>query len=142
MNGIIQKRIGLTGLALGLLVLAWSAVAIAKGPASPTGTFSSMYYNEESTDLVGMEIRIVVGRDGYQGTIQYARGEPTDLILFKPVIDDSNHIAFSFASPWTGERVAISGRITEPGLEMGEQPGENLLKRAPSYWDVRRDSPP
>jgi len=129
-------------LAMSLALTAWPTVAHAGQPASPTGTFSSMYYNPESTDLHGTEIRIVYTRDGFQGTYQHAQGEPSELILFTPMIDDDNRITFTFKSPWTGERVMISGQITESGLEMGELPGENLLKRAPSYWEERRRTNP
>jgi hypothetical protein len=46
-----------------------------------TGTFSDLQYNEEGDDLVGTEIRIVVAKNGYQATIQFAEGEPSDLIV-------------------------------------------------------------
>jgi hypothetical protein len=144
MNGLIFKRTGLTGLALALVVFAWAATAPAKRPASPTGTFSSMYYNEEGGDLIGTEIRIVYTRKGFQGTIQDAEGEPDELILFAATIDGDNHFTISYPSPKTGDPVRISGRVTEAGLETKTKwwTGGNLLKRAPSYWDVRRTSPP
>jgi len=144
MNGIIQKRIALTGLTLALLVFTWPAMAPAKRPASPTGTFSSMYYNEEGGDLIGTEVRIVYTRKGFQGTVQDAEGEPDELILFTATIDGGNNFTISYTSPRTGDPVTISGRVTEAGLETKTKwwTGGNLLKRAPSYWDVRRTSPP
>ena len=41
-----------------------------------SGTYSSLYYNEEGGDLLGMEIRIVPasGTDNYEGTFQFVQG--------------------------------------------------------------------
>lgn len=144
MNRITLGRIGVVGLALASLVFAWPAMAPAERPASPTGTFSSMYYNEEGGDLIGTEIRIVYTRNGFQGTIQDAEGEPDELILFTATIDGDNNFTISYTSPSTGNPVTISGRITEAGLETQTEwwTGGKILKRAPSYWDVRRSSPP
>ncbi len=142
MNRITQRQIGVAGLAIALLFSVWPTVAVAQRPASPTGTFSSMYYHPEGTDLLGTEIRIVYTRKGFQGTIQSAEGEPDELILIKPKIDDNNNFTFELSDPLTGEHYTISGRITEAGLETKGWSGENILKRAPSYWDERRTSPP
>lgn len=129
-------------LAMSLALTAWPAVAHAGRPASPTGTFSSMYFHPEAGDLLGTEVRIVYTRKGFQGTIQFAEGEAGELILIKPIIDDDNHITFEFTDPSTGDRIAISGRITDAGLETKWWKGDDLLKRVPSYWDVGRHGPP
>ncbi len=140
--GMAKIRVGAFALVMALVFFGWPAAVFAQRPASATGTFSSMYFHPEAGDLLGTEIRIVYTRNGFQGTYQQAQGEPSELILFKPIIDDDNHITFSFTSPWDGTQVTISGRITDAGLETKRWKGDRLLKRMPSYWDERRASPP
>ena len=140
----VKKRVGTVALAIVMALSVWPSIAPAQRPANPTGTFSSMYYNSESTDLRGIEIRIVYTRKGFQGTIQDAEGEPGELIPIEVTIDDGNNFTISFTDPSTNDPVTISGRITKAGLEKKTKWGMGgyLLKRAPSYWDERRASPP
>lgn len=146
MNRNLPKHLHVAALALALAALAalWPGPASARRPANPTGTFSSMYYHPEAGDLLGMEIRMVYSRNGFQGTIQDAQGEPDDLIFFTATMDEDNNVTLTFTEPKTGKPITISGRITEAGFEKETEwwTGGHLLKRAPSYWDERRSSPP
>ncbi len=144
MNCTLPKLIGIVSLSMALLIFTGSTVALAQRPANPTGTFSSMYYNEEGGDLLGIEIRIVYTNKGFQGTIQDAQGEPDELTLITATIDDDNNVTISFTDPSTANPVTISGRITKAGIEKktGWGMGGKILKRAPSYWEERRRTSP
>jgi hypothetical protein len=142
MTSALGKIFSVMMLVAAITIGGWSSVAEAGQRAPRAGTYSSMFYNGESGDINGDEIRIVATRKGFQGTVQFGRGEPTELILIKPVIDDDNHITFDFIDPSSGAHVSFSGKITNDGLE-GRLFGDVYrLKRAPSYWDTWRTSPP
>jgi hypothetical protein len=128
--------------ALALAMGGWILTARAESGVPLAGTYSSMFYNGESGDINGDEIRIVATRKGFQGTIQFGRGEPTELVLIKPTIDGSGHVTFDFIDPSSEAHVTFSGKVTASGLE-GRLFGDVYrLKRAPSYWDTWRTDPP
>jgi hypothetical protein len=103
-----------------------------------TGTYSNMYFNQEGGDLLGDEVRIVAASGGYQGALQFAEGEPGDLIVV-PVTVTGNRI--SFAIP---DSSAYPGRF-DGAIENGHLKGEFRFKnggsekvelpRGKSYWD-------
>src|SRR5882762_7050239 len=60
-----------------------------------TGTYTNMYYNKEGGDVLGQELKIVVTQGGeYQGALQFAEGEPEDLIVVDIKVV-GNKISFS-----------------------------------------------
>ena len=104
-----------------------------------TGTFSSLYYHKEAGDLLGDEIRIVVGKEKYEGTFQSVQGEPDHLVLLENISFNGNKIEFTIPekSIFTGKFV---GRLSAYGLEgtliLTNGVEVNLrLKRRKSYWD-------
>ena len=72
-----------TGILLVLLFFGLSTFAKTPGKSGirRTGTFSTFEYNKEGGDVLGVEIRIVRTRTGYQAVVQFAEGEPGDLIV-------------------------------------------------------------
>ena len=106
-----------------------------------TGTFSSMYYHEEGGDLLGYELRIVQGKDGFEGTWQSACGVPNSLVLVKPKIEGKT-ITFSYS--YDGKKFHhFRGKYTDYGIEregMADSYWEKL-KRRPSYWEVYANTP-
>ncbi|MBI5190551.1 MAG: hypothetical protein HZA22_07735 [Nitrospirae bacterium] len=104
-----------------------------------TGTFSDLEYNEEGGDLLGSEIRIVVGKDGYEGTFQISEGEPDSLVLLSPVvIDDGNNVSFKIKSGYYAGK--FTGRIAKDILTgtLTLVDGTKIkfhLKRGRSYWE-------
>lgn len=142
MTMVIGRFAGAIMLVATLVVGGGAVLAHADERAPRAGTYSSMFFNGESGDINGDEIRIVATRNGYQGTVQLGRGEPTELILIKPVIDDDRNITFDFIDPSSGGHATFTGKITQNGLE-GRLFGDAYnLKRAPSYWDTWRTEPP
>jgi hypothetical protein len=140
----LGRHIGVTVLVAASILGVWVSMAPAEERAPVAGTYSSMFYNGESGDINGTEVRIVYTRKGYQGTVQISQGEPSQLILIKPTIDDDNHITFEFTDPTFGGRYSYSGRITASGMTgrfAGEE-ADQTFKRAPSYWDTWRTDPP
>jgi len=109
-----------------------------------TGTFSNMHYNVQGGDLLGGEIKIVVGSPTtrgavqYKGVFQYAGGGP-----FDPVIVDvrcrDGRVSFTLPEK-SGLPGAFDGTITSKGLEgvlrhrEGHEEELDLPRRA-SYWD-------
>lgn len=114
-----------------------------KSPSSPkpirvTGTYSNMSYNAEGGDVLGDEVRIVYTRNGYQGVVQFAEGEPEELVIVSVEVVGMR-ISFSVpeSSPYAGQ---FSGTI-ENGILKGEFHFKTggvdkvELKKGKSYWD-------
>src|SRR2546425_3338582 len=55
-----------------------------------TGTFSNLEYNQEGGDLLGMEIKIVPTKKGYQGALQIAEGGPSELMVVDVFFEKDN----------------------------------------------------
>jgi hypothetical protein len=106
-------------------------------PVKLTGTFSSLQFNDESGDLLGAEIKIVPIKDeNYQGVIQIAEGEPSDLLVVN-VIYSGESIEFIVPKPYEGK---FTGKISTKGIvgklvypNGGEMPLN--MPRKKSYWD-------
>jgi hypothetical protein len=99
-----------------------------------TGTFSDMYFNEEGGDVLGTEVRIVVGSRGYQAAVQIGQGQPSDLMVVN-VWTSGDSIRFSLPG---GDR--FEGRITSKYLagkflRGSARPEVVKLARGRSYWD-------
>jgi len=114
-------------------------LAFGKENIKITGTYSDLYYNEEGGDLLGCEIRIVVAKDGYEGTFQMSEGGPDSLLLIKPITVEDDKIKFKVPeeSLYAGE---FAGKITKTCLKgvLTFKSGNKLvlnLKRGKSYWD-------
>ncbi len=111
----------------------------AENNVKKTGTFSNLTYHKESGDLLGVEIRIVYAKQGYQGTFQASEGEPDNLELINSIIFDGNSIRFAISSSslYGGKFVGsitdanLSGTLT---LNNGHKVLINLKRRG-SYWD-------
>lgn len=136
----------IVGWVVGLVLVAGVAWAGDKRP-DYAGMFTSMYYNEEGTDVLGDEVFIVYTSHGFQGTFQMARGGVSGLQMFEPVLD-GKRVAFTVTDPWGGEPLLFEGEIDAEGLRGrfrypdGERGWDADLKRAPSYWNSGRLSPP
>lgn len=99
-----------------------------------TGTFSSMYYHEEGGDLLGIELRIVYTRDGYEGVLQFGEGEPSRLTIVEPIIH-GNSISFNYCTKFSGGH--FDGVYTETGIAPktpDKESGWNLRRKS-SYWE-------
>jgi hypothetical protein len=97
-----------------------------------------MRFWRDTGDVLGDEIKIVYTREGYQGALQFAEGEPQELILVDTRVDGMN-ISFSIpdSSSYAGQ---FSGKI-ENGAFKGEFHFKGggvdkvVLKKGKSYWD-------
>ncbi len=111
----------------------------AQGGRRVTGTYTNMYYNKEGGDVLGEELKIVVTQGGrYQGALQFAEGEPQDLIVVDIELKGDT---VSFSVPDTDSYAGrFSGTIAN-GILRGQfkfkRGGiENVtLKKGKSYWD-------
>jgi len=121
---------------LALVVL--SGLLAAQQPSKITGTYTSMYFNEEGGDLLGQELKIVLTRRGYQGALQFAEGGPGGLIIVDVHINGNK---ISFTIPETApEAGRFSGTLTNGvirGIFSFKEGGEEKveLRRGKSYWD-------
>lgn len=130
-----------------LVILSFFAInhtlAVANGEGiKHTGTFSSMYFNEEGGDLLGIELKIVLTDNGYQGVFQQGQGVASELSIVKPIIQgNSIIIPFFEGDKKVGE---FKGLYTDFGIIPKDQTNQDWwwrLKRQPSYWDQYRNSP-
>jgi len=98
-----------------------------------------MYYNKEGGDVLGEELKIVVAQGGrYQGVLQFAEGEPEDLIVVDIELKGST---ISFSLPDTDSHAGRFTGAIDSGVIRGQfkfkRGGiENAtLKKGKSYWD-------
>ena len=103
-----------------------------------TGTYTNMYYNAEGGDVIGDEIKIVYTRHGYQGVVQFAEGEPEELVIVSIEVVGAK-ISFSVpdSSPYAGKFIGIIEKEVLKGEFKFKNGGADKveLKRRKSYWD-------
>ncbi len=144
----------IVGLILGLVLSSASAKGSVggsseeEGTVQKTGTFSNADLDEKETgDISGAEIRIVLGRYGYQAVVQWFEGVPSVLMISSRVQFDRNHIAFEFLSPKPpAKQVRFEGLISNERLEgvfivrldKGFATPHVDLARTKSFWDPVR----
>jgi len=103
-----------------------------------TGTYTNMSFNREGGDLLGQELRIVRTRKGYQGVLQFAEGEPSELMIvdlkvsgktLEFTVPDSSPNACQFAG-------TIDGGVIRGQFKFRTGSSEDVtLKKGKSYWD-------
>ena len=104
-----------------------------------TGTYTNMYYHQAGGDVIGQELKIVmVQGGGYQGALQFAEGEPGDLLIVDVTVT-GNRITFSV--PDADAHAGQFGGELRNGVIQGEfryRTGgveKVALKKGKSYWD-------
>ena len=114
--------------------LCYGSVTTAKLPFKITGIYSSLYFNNESGDILGEEIMIVFSNKGYIATYQSSEGEPTIPVVTKVNIVN-NTIIFTLPPPFDIQGEFI-GTISKNML-IGKFKKSNqvlTLERKNSYW--------
>ena len=107
-----------------------------------TGTFSNLEYNQEGGDVLGIEVKIVPTRKGYQGALQIAEGGPSELMVVD-VFFERDRIKFQIPGSYKSygggvfegaiDAHGIKGRLSFKG---GAGDDETLIRRH-SYWDTK-----
>ena len=100
-----------------------------------TGIYSNMRYIEDAGDVVGMEIFIVAGGDGYYATVQIAEGEPAPPVVVKLEVKDSD-IEFTLPAASGLSADKFTGKISANGITGKFQNAveKEFLTRRRSYW--------
>ncbi|HEX5831615.1 MAG TPA: hypothetical protein VFY16_11585 [Gemmatimonadaceae bacterium] len=100
-----------------------------------TGVYSSLEWNDEGGDLLGMEVFIVGGPDGSVATVQCAGGTPGRPAVVA-VTRRGTDIAFTLPHPQPECGLAFTGTVTAHGLRgrFAGESAERWLPRKASYW--------
>jgi hypothetical protein len=100
-----------------------------------TGMYSSMRYVQEAGDVVGMEVFIVAGGDGYYATIQLAEGVPDPPVVVKLEVKGSG-IEFTLPDNSGANLGKFTGRVSATGIRGKFQHAvkAEFLNRKKSYW--------
>lgn len=118
-----------------LVIFFFSVIAYAE---NYTGTYTNLEYHQESGDLLGIEMRVVFTRKGYQASLQIAEGGISELIIVKLNLK-KQALNFEIDSPALYKGI-FNGVITEDNLKglLKYSSGGELefnLPRRKSYWD-------
>ena len=108
--------------------------SIAKEPIKKiTGVYTNMWQDKETYDIVGMELFIVKGANGYFALFQIAEGGPGKPILVQPKID-GNHIEFTVPGDSNEAAWKFKGVFMKDGIEVKSGNLRCFLKRKKSFW--------
>lgn len=137
------------GMVLAMLgcLLALATSAHAKSEIWLTGTFSSLRFNTKAEHLLGVELKIVLTRKGYQGALQIAEGGLSEIMVVDVQLRRNNTIRFNIpvSYPFYGGGT-FEGRVDSKGITgdftfVGVTGNPERLVRGRSYWDTPRRSP-
>ena len=105
-----------------------------------TGTFSNLEYNQEGGDLLGMEIKIVPTKKGYQGALQIAEGGPSELMVVD-VFFEKDNVKFEIPKSYSVYGGGVfEGKIGSKEIKgalrfKGTEGDKEILTRGQGYWD-------
>src|SRR5436190_13391704 len=122
----------LVGLVSASLVVASGELLVGQS-RSPrvTGIFTDMHYITDVGDLLGTEVFIVGGGNGYKAIVQIAQGSPGDPVVV-PVTVKGNDVSFEL--PPTYHNLKFSGRVSTQALTGNLGSERVALRRRNSYW--------
>jgi len=98
-----------------MLITTTTSVMGSEQQAQVTGIYSNLQYIEEAGDLLGTELFIVSGPNGYEVVVQVAEGVPGP-ILTVPVVVTGTHVRFIVPRPSFGAGT-YEGEIGPKGFE-------------------------
>src|SRR4051812_10564012 len=111
----------------------------AQSAGKPTGTYTNMSYHKTSGDVTGQELKIVPVQGGeYQGALQFAEGEPEDLVVVEIKLLGKK---INFSVPDTDVHAGEFSGTLEVGVIRGQfrfkkgGTANVTLKKGKSYWD-------
>jgi hypothetical protein len=104
------------------------------------GIFSSLGYNKEGGDLLGLELVIVPVRGGYTAFVEFAEGELHPPVIV-PLTVKATEVTFAIPPDCTCGLPAgqYSGTVTSAGLAL-RGPHEPMSDRSPQFVLVRGKS--
>lgn len=111
---------------------------LAQAGLSMTGTFSNFAFSMEGGDLNGVEIRILMSRNGARAILQFADGGPGEPVVV-PISIQGDQVRFAVPKG-SGEEGTFTGRVSTGQLvgdfEYARGGKEHvILRRQASYWD-------
>ncbi len=113
-------------------------VAIGSTVKDVAGTYTNLAFNKEGGDLLGVEIRIVPTKKGYEGVLQFAEGGPEELILVEIQVENKS---IRFSIPDSDPNAGSFSGVIENGVLKGHFQYKSggaedvVLKKGKSYWD-------
>lgn len=121
--------------------LAILALLLATGPAfaqmpkaKVTGVYSSLRYNHEGGDLLGMELLVVPSTAGYTAFVQIAEGGAPYTAVVSIAVEGSR-ISFTLPSDGAYGGVRFDGELKGASLVISSPAGtKETLRRGKSYW--------
>ena len=137
-----MDRRAFLALALGASGVVISGGTSAQSKPRVTGTFSNLVYTAEGGDLLGVEIKIVPTRRGFQGALQIAEGGPSEIMVVDVRVQ-GEQLEFTIPEsyrPYGGG--SFKGKVNANGIVgrfvfNGNAQEEARLVRRPGYWDRR-----
>lgn len=127
--------------AVGVIAAALVSHALwAARPARVTGIYSDMSIHEESGDLLGIEVFVVLSTKGYSVVFQSSEGWPAVPVV-APAKIEGDTIAFDLP-PHCAYAGRFTGTVTEEGItgtfsegRLGRDGNKIIrLKKGKSYW--------
>ena len=110
----VRFLVGAVVVAAGALVAVGHTARAAAAPRV-TGVYSSLAYNAEGSDLLGMELFVVAGPGGYYATVQCAGGEPARPVVV-PVRVSGAQLAFTLPAGEPECGTSFVGVVSAAGL--------------------------
>ncbi len=140
---MITKRLVLyAGLGAFVCVGAYAALASGARKATQkyTGTFSDLRYVETAGEFVGVEVRIVNTRVGYQATVQFSEDGDVSELALAAVKVAGESVRLDFQTAAGGLPAALDGKVNAKHLwgviRLGDvEETVDLPRKAGSYWD-------
>lgn len=109
-------------------------------PLKATGIYSDMSFNQESGDVLGIELYVVLSSKGYVVVFQSSEGEPTvPVVVVAKIEGDTIEFELPPGCAYAGR---FTGTLTDEGIT-GTFPSGRLgpkgnkiirLKRGKGYW--------
>ena len=122
----------------GLLVAVSASVSLevpAADPHSLAGIYSSLTYNEEGGDLLGLELLLVPEGDlgHYAVAVQMAEGQSPQLAITHVEVKN-NAFTLTFKPEGAEAPITFSCKVSVSGLTCTNSVSTEKLKRGKSYW--------
>jgi hypothetical protein len=101
-----------------------------------TGMYSNLEYIEEAGDLVGIEVYVVGGSEGYVAVVQCAGGGPGSPVV-TPLVISGAEISFQLPEGQEDCGTSFSGAVSKEGLRgrFGGEIEERWIPRRKGFWE-------